>query len=97
MCDGLNYLPEPKDWLIFFFGVLSTVLWTIILYQFRPRLNITKVEPCKVNKKNGLAITVENQGKYFAAINLRIEACFIDGDSYHVVLDMIDFLILGHL
>lgn len=89
-------LIEYKDWLILLLGCLFTILWTLFLYLFRPKLHIIEANPSNENERNSLAIKIANIGNKFWAVNLRVEACFIDSEqlTYHVDLDRADFLML---
>lgn len=76
-----------------FLGVIFSAFAAIIIIRFfRPKISI-QIPLISADK---LKITVINESKRYAAINLRIEAAAVLNDkTYHIDFDRKDFLILS--
>jgi hypothetical protein len=91
--ECLQWLPiNGLEMLISIIGSAGlTILFFLLL---KPKLHIESV--CYDSANRTIRIKVINNGKW-NAMNIRIEACFIDkttGNTLHMTLDRVDFIIL---
>ena len=88
----IKCLPNCDEWIILFLG---TIFWSAVLYLIRPTLKIVKIIKINENDKEGLKITVKNNGLFFNVTNLMVEACIVvDRQTCHLELDKYNFIML---
>lgn len=81
-------------------GVLSSlvtsVIWTMVLYRLRPKLQVESVQLDASGKKLVMKVAVANRSRCYAAQNLQVECAVVDssGYTYHFKIDREDFLVL---
>jgi hypothetical protein len=91
--DNLTFLClDAKDWVVVGLSFLATVIWSRILYTFKPKLTIQNID---IIENNHIKIDIKNKSNRFDAVNIRVEACVVEnGYTYHVDIDRTDFLML---
>ena len=93
MNQFLCYSIENKDWILLVLGLLATILWSLILFFWLLKPNL-KINSFEVENKT-IKIKVVNESRKRNAVNLKIEVCFIcNGNTFHLIVDMEDFIIL---
>jgi len=75
----------------FLMGLLSILVWAVVIYRMKPKLAVEKVEFLPE-----LKVTVANNGCY-DAVNLKVEACVVEENyTYHFEIDRADFIAIPH-
>ena len=86
-CENQSFLNFNwvQNILLFLIGILSTILWSLLLLNLRPNLEI--------KAEDNLNFRIENKG-CTTAVNLKVEACMVDIKTTHFEINMTDFLML---
>ena len=77
-------------------SLITSVIWTMVLYRFRPNLSVESVKFEGAGKKVTLKVAVANRSKRYAAQNLQVECAIVEssGQTYHFEIDREGFLVL---
>ncbi len=99
MIAFLVCFPECKDWILLLIGALISLMCSIVgayyLYYSKLLKPNLRIESAKIVGKE-IHITVVNL-ESTSAVNINIEACFFNENTWHIALDKEDFLIIPPL
>ncbi|GHT15550.1 hypothetical protein AGMMS4956_15750 [Bacteroidia bacterium] len=100
MCEYTFLCLDATNWVAVGLSFGATILWSLFLYRFRPRLEIKSFCIGKDDKNRQRAeIKMLNRSCRWDAINIKIEACLVETIgvktyTYHLELDRNNFLVI---
>jgi hypothetical protein len=93
LCEN-TCLPDCSDWIVFILGLITTILWALYLYSFRPNLQIDIPSISKIDYKS-IIVPIKNIKKRRIATRIKVEIAIIMNDNtFHLICDSDDFAFL---